>query len=69
MAEEIKYETLKQTSVISSRDAKFHHLTAMVMEEGSAKAHLELATELQARITVDAQIEEVFSFHFDKEIP
>lgn len=38
----VYYTTLKQHSVVSSRDASLHHLTAKVMEDNSAQNHLAL---------------------------
>jgi legumain len=66
---QVKYDTMKQQNVVSSRDAQLHHLTAKVLEDGSAKNHMALTEELQNRMTVDTQVEQVFSYHFDKEIP
>ena len=66
MFESLKMRSLKQTentmikntSTVSSRDAKLNHLYSKVMEEPSHTHHLELSEELNKRMRADNVFEQ-----------
>lgn len=53
----------KHISTVSSRDARFHHLYAHLQEKGGHKLHLDMTSELTARMRIDHVFEDFMPKH------
>jgi hypothetical protein len=56
-------DTKKHISAVQSRDAKLHHLYSTLQTNGGHKIHLDLSTELNARMRTDHVFEELMPNH------